>query len=324
MKTRHTLQLALALAVIGAPVAAQALTPAEVFAKVAPSVWVVKALQPDPNHGVMGSAVVLGPRTLVTACHVVRSSVSVSVTHSGSQKSYPIAQITPDPSVARDLCILTTTEDISGPAVDVAPSDSVKVGNKVFAIGAPLGLELTLSDGLVSSLRASPGEALPTIQSSAPVAPGSSGGGLFDTQGRLIGLTLSTAGAGTATLNFSDPAAWALEVPARIEAARQAWRKQITALGVTMGPDGDAAPSGYAVIGDIGKVPTAGMPSKGVAEAYQQFLLLSKPRAFLVTSDHQWGAVSDAAALAEQFKDCQTRHATCRLYAVDDAVVWKP
>jgi len=323
MKTRYALQLALMLAVLGAP-HAQALTPAEVFAKVAPSVWVVKALQDDPNHGVMGTAEVLGPRTLVTACHVVRSSASISVTHSGSQKIYPIAQVTPDPSAKRDLCILTTTEDISAPAVDVAPADSVKVGDRVFAIGAPLGLELTLSDGLVSSLRASPDEVLPTIQSSAPVAPGSSGGGLFDIQGRLIGLTMSTAGVGTATLNFSDPAAWALEVPARLSAAREAWRKQIAALGVVLGPDGDAAPSGYAVIADVGKVPTAGMPPKGVAEAYQQFLLLSKPRAFIVTSDHRWGAISDAAALADQFKDCQTRHVQCRLYAVDDAVVWKP
>jgi serine protease Do len=324
MKSKRTLQLALALAVVGAPCAAQALTPAEVFAKVAPSVWVVKALQDDPKHGVMGTAVVLGPRTLVTACHVVRSSASVSVTHSGSQKIYPIAQITPDPAVKRDLCILTTTEDIGAPPVEVAPNNSVSVGDKVFAIGAPLGLELTLSDGLVSSLRASPDEVLPIIQSSAPVAPGSSGGGLFDAEGRLVGLTVSTAGVGTATLNFSDPAAWALEVPARLSAARDAWRKQIAALGVPIGPDGDAAPSGYAVIADIGKVPTAGLPPKGVAQAYQQFLLLAKPRAFIIISDHSWGAITDPSALAGQFADCRARHIQCRLYAVDDAVVWKP
>ena len=320
----HPFRLAVVLAVLTVPSLARGMTPEALFAKVAPSVWMVKATQNDPGHGAIGSAEVLGPRTLVTACHVVRSAASVSVTHDASKKIFPIAQITPDPDSKRDLCMLTTTEDIGAPPVVVAPSTSVKVGQKVYAIGAPMALELTLSDGLVSSFRPAPGEALPMIQSSAPVAPGSSGGGLFDDQGRMIGVTLATAGVGAATLNFSAPAAWALELPERLSVEREAWRKELAALGVALGPDGDAAPSGFAVISDASKVPTAGLPTKGVGEAYQQFLLLAKPRAFLITSDGRWGTVTDTASLVAQFRDCGARKAQCRLYAIDDAVIWKP
>ena len=324
MHRKQLFPLAAALAYLVSPAISAALTPEAVFAKVSPSVWVVRATQNDPNHGAMGSAVVLGPRTLVTACHVVKSAAAVTVTHGASQKIYPIAQVTPDPDSRRDLCLLTTTEDIGSPPIVVAPSGSVKVGQKVYAIGAPLALELTLSDGLVSSFRPTPDEALPAIQSSAPVAPGSSGGGLFDSEGRMIGITLSTAGVGTANLNFSAPAAWAQELPGRLNVARMIWRHELAALGVRLGPDGDAAPSGYAVISDVSKVPTQGLPVTGVAEAYQQFLLLSKPRAFLITSDGRWGAVTDTPSLVAQFKDCGARKAQCRLYAVDDAVIWKP
>ena len=44
----------------------------------------------------------------------------------------------------------------------------------------------------------------------------------------------------------------------------------------------------------------------------------------MLTSDERWGTVSDAAALDALMKDCATRGVRCRLYAVDDAVVWRP
>jgi serine protease Do len=67
------------------------------------------------------------------------------------------------------------------PAVVVGSTKSLKVGAKVYAIGAPKGLELTLSDGIVSSLREVEGGQY--IQTTAAISPGSSGGGLFDENG---------------------------------------------------------------------------------------------------------------------------------------------
>jgi hypothetical protein len=93
---------------------------------------------------------------------------------------------------------------------------------------------------------------------------------------------------------------------------------------VPLGPDCDAAASGYAEINDVAKIPLGDKPAKGVADAYRQFLLLSKPRAFVLTSDDRWGTVTDAAALDGLMRDCAAKAVRCRFYVVDDAVVWRP
>jgi hypothetical protein len=88
------------------------------------------------------------------------------------------------------------------------------VGAKVYALGNPRGLELTLSDGLVSALRRDRDGELKYVQISVPISHGSSGGGLFDTAGRLVGIT--TAGVDDAqNLNFALPAEWILQLPMR-------------------------------------------------------------------------------------------------------------
>lgn len=61
------------------------------------------------------------------------------------------------------------------------------VGDKVFAIGSPIGMKNSLSEGIVSGLREHKG--ITVIQTTAPISPGSSGGGLFDAQGNLVGIT---------------------------------------------------------------------------------------------------------------------------------------
>src|SRR5476649_1726632 len=76
----------------------------------------------------------------------------------------------------------------------------MRPGARVYAIGAPEGLELSITEGLVSALRNIDG--VRVFQSSAPISPGSSGGGLFDDQGNLIGITTFRIGEGQ-DLNFA-------------------------------------------------------------------------------------------------------------------------
>ncbi len=71
---------------------------------------------------------------------------------------------------------------------------------RVFAIGAPYGLELSLSDGLIAALRHENGVDL--VQTTAPISRGLSGGGLFDAQGRLVGITTFYL-SGSQNLNFA-------------------------------------------------------------------------------------------------------------------------
>jgi tetratricopeptide (TPR) repeat protein len=91
----------------------------------------------------------------------------------------------------------------------------LEVGEKVYAIGAPQGLELTLSEGLISGLREYGSARL--IQTTAAISPGSSGGGLFDTQARLVGITTFVVKNGQ-NLNFALPGEW------------------VSALGFTLNP----------------------------------------------------------------------------------------
>jgi hypothetical protein len=90
-------------------------------------------------------------------------------------------------------------------AVDVRASSKLATGEHVYAIGSPEGLELTFSEGVISALRDTEGVRM--IQTSAPISPGSSGGGLFDAQGNLIGITTFQLKEGQ-SLNFALPGDW--------------------------------------------------------------------------------------------------------------------
>ena len=93
---------------------------------------------------------------------------------------------------------------LGGSNLETAPSTSLRVGDRVYAIGAPHGLELTLSEGLVSALRSVGGDQVIEI-TTAPISPGSSGGGLFDERSPgSIGIT-SFKSKGGENLNFAWP-----------------------------------------------------------------------------------------------------------------------
>jgi Tfp pilus assembly protein PilF len=83
-----------------------------------------------------------------------------------------------------------------------SPASRLRVGEPVYAIGAPQGLELSLSGGLVSALRTVRGELF--IQTDAAISRGSSGGGLFDQNARLVGITTFYLDGGQ-NLNFAIP-----------------------------------------------------------------------------------------------------------------------
>ena len=92
-------------------------------------------------------------------------------------------------SSCADLAILETPHP--GGTVHTAEIESaVRVGEEVLALGHPLGLEYTLTKGIVSAKRTLAGRACAydTIQTDASINPGNSGGGLFNSQGRLVGI----------------------------------------------------------------------------------------------------------------------------------------
>ncbi len=184
-------------------------TPAQILVKVSPSVVVVDILDAKGKPIGQGSGAVIGAGQVITNCHVAQKDKSLQVRQSGKIFKATLQYADPD----RDLCQLSVP-DLKAPPVALGTAMKLKVGQRVYVIGAPQGLELTLSEGLISSLR--PHEGSQYIQTSAAISPGSSGGGLFDDQGRLVGITSFQFIAGQ-NLN-ALPVDWVGELPKRGQA----------------------------------------------------------------------------------------------------------
>ncbi len=192
---------------------ALALTPDKFYAKTAPSVWHVFVYDADGLAFAQGSAVVIGKETLLTNCHVLAKAKRISVRQDNTTYDAKLQHI----DVERDLCQITARNMVA-PAVPLGDSGRLTVGQKVYTLGNPKGLELTLSDGLVSALRKDDDMALRYIQTTAPFSHGSSGGGLFDEEGRLVGITTAIA-KDAQNVNFAIPINYLKDLPARSAAA---------------------------------------------------------------------------------------------------------
>ncbi|NIM98568.1 MAG: hypothetical protein GTO24_10955, partial [candidate division Zixibacteria bacterium] len=166
----------------------QALDGTDLFRKVQSSIFVVIAGSSvrDFREGrelSQGSAVAVSTRHLLTNCHLLENRPYIVVIQG--------EKVVPAELVGRneccDRCVLMVEKSFLTPVKGIRKFDDLVVGEKVYTVGAPIGLERTLGEGIISGLRKFEGEKL--IQTSAPISSGSSGGGLFDTRGNLIGIT---------------------------------------------------------------------------------------------------------------------------------------
>lgn len=169
----------------------------EIFTQASKSVVIVNAYDEQSNLKNTGSGVVVGQGEILTNCHILQDSTYNRIT--SRDKTYDSTLIYADKK--NDLCLLVAPE-VKNPVVKVGKASSLKVGSQVYAIGSPQGLELSLSEGLVSQLRGD--KSVPLIQTTAPLSFGSSGGGLFDNDGKLVGITSFQIADGQ-NLNFAIP-----------------------------------------------------------------------------------------------------------------------
>jgi len=178
------------------------LTPEEVFAIVSPSVARIEVYNQDLDRVGLGSGFVVSSEGLVvTNLHVVGSAYAAHVRFSDG-KLYPVEGVA-GVNEDIDLAILKIA------AVPYEPLllDNGKlpnVGTKTYAIGNPRGLTNSLSEGLVSGHR-SRGSDVALIQTTAAISPGSSGGPLVSSSGRVLGVTTAFL-ASSQNLNFAVPA----------------------------------------------------------------------------------------------------------------------
>ena len=172
----------------------------KVFENAWRSVVVVK------SGGRQGSGVIVRPNAVATNCHVVEGGDIVVYKHDNRRATTDtlfnatIRKRDDD----KDFCLLDVL-GLQGKFAKVRRYDTLKIGEDVYAVGSPKGLDLSLSSGIISQLRQ--GTNTRYIQTDASVSPGSSGGGLFDSGGNLIGiLTSKIADEDVEGIGFAIPA----------------------------------------------------------------------------------------------------------------------
>lgn len=151
----------------------------------------------------LGSGFFVRDGEVASNLHVVEGAARGYAKIIGQKAKYDIEGISAV-DTERDLVVLK----ISGaraPALTLGNSESVQVGETIYAVGNPQGLEGTFSQGIVSSIREVGTEKI--LQITAPISPGSSGGPVLSGNGEVVGVSVATFRGGQ-NLNFAIPSSY--------------------------------------------------------------------------------------------------------------------
>lgn len=187
-------------------------TPAELFREWSPSVVTIEIKKGESRGG--GTGFLIDEYgTIVTNHHVIEGAEQAKIKFVNGATYENIDVLVDDRAV--DLAILSIElkkpVEAGAPPADAKPirlgdSEKIAVGERAIAIGNPLGLEHTLTDGLISARRLYEGRQW--IQISVPISPGNSGGPLFNMRGEVIGINTAQLGGPMAraqNLNLAVP-----------------------------------------------------------------------------------------------------------------------
>jgi putative serine protease PepD len=213
---------------------------------------VVQAVSPSvvqiENAQGLGSGVVYdGSGNIVTNAHVVGTAKTFTVTTSNGKqyKATLVGAFPPD-----DLAVIKVS-NASLAAATWADSSQLKVGDIAIAIGNPLGLRSSVTEGIVSAFRGAVpegnGVTIPSmIQTTAAINPGNSGGALVDIEGRVIGIpTLAASdpqlGGGAAPgIGFAIPSNLAKDIAGQLVRNGKVVNSHRAYLGIRVGDTGGA------------------------------------------------------------------------------------
>lgn len=156
------------------------------------------------GRGSGSGAIIRADGMILTNAHVVGTARTVNV---GLADGRRVEGTVLARDVSLDVAVVrVTATDL--PTVPLGDSDALQVGQRAIAIGNPLGLDRTLTAGVISALnRTTPqlgGETF--IQTDAAISPGNSGGPLVDSRGRIVGINSAViSGSGASNLGFAIP-----------------------------------------------------------------------------------------------------------------------
>jgi S1-C subfamily serine protease len=206
--TRHVVAALASCAIVSA--AADPISPAR-FLPISHSVVRVTA-QHDGGSLSVGSGVTVAPNIVATSCHVVREASEIRI--GGAGGTWDVDAEYAD--VHHDICLLRVPMWNGKPVSLAAPDDKRSAGESVVALGFTGGVAITPRMGEIRALHDFEGGEV--IEADAAFNSGSSGGGLFNAEGALIGL-LTFRMRNSVESYYSVPVGWLREVMA----ARDAW-----------------------------------------------------------------------------------------------------
>jgi hypothetical protein len=227
---------------------------------------------------------------VVTNAHVVQSQSFVTVRLAGG-RTIPGRVERSSPDV--DLAVVRTNVPAHDMQIlQLGSARSVRPGQEVIAIGSPLGLQNTVTRGIVSALRTAGGVAL--IQTDAAINPGNSGGPLLDRDGRVIGINTLKLARGAESIGFAVAVAHAVPL--------------VEGRSVPTGAGTDAAPS--LTVGLGGGTSSADITRRTAEIQYERALQALAQRADQI--DGRWRQLADACPMQVQSDDAERAWFTAR------------
>jgi len=170
-------------------------------------------------HGLASGFIISPDGYVITNYHVVDGAVQIRV-KLNDKREFDAKLVGSDK--LSDIALLKI-DAANLPAVTIGDAGSLKVGQWVFAIGAPFGLERTATKGIVSALgRSLPNDTyVPFIQTDVPINPGNSGGPLFDLSGKVVGINsqIFSRSGGYMGLSFAIPVNVAMDVAGQLKSS---------------------------------------------------------------------------------------------------------
>lgn len=147
-----------------------------------------------------GSGFIIGDELIATNVHVLEGCSSAFVFINGSEKKYSVkGYVAIDKN--NDLVILKV-QSLFGNNLELSSEDLPEIGERIFAVGNPKGLNGTFSEGVVSGIREVSSNQI--LQITAPISPGSSGGPILNSKSEVIGVSFASFTSGQ-NINFAIP-----------------------------------------------------------------------------------------------------------------------
>lgn len=203
-RLRNAFWIFAALPVLAGAQGTDARSTAEIAARAVPATVTILALSNAGDTLGQGSGFFIrSSGVLLTNWHVMQGAVTAVVVRPNGERFTRVTFV--DGDSALDVALLKVP-GYELPVIETR-ADVPAVGERVVAIGSPLGLSRTVTEGIVSATRMVNGHQL--VQISAAISPGSSGGAVLDSRGRVFAVSTSYL-AGGQQLNFAVPVRYAL------------------------------------------------------------------------------------------------------------------